>query len=67
MPEKAIPCEFAPVFYEINERTDEGKKEVFIHGEDDKQIVQPYYEQARQQSKRLKLAKEDLMESDDYQ
>lgn len=76
MPEKAIPCEFAPLFYEINKRTDEGKKEVFIHDEEDKELVHPYYEQADRQAKQLKVSKlaakvaindngGDLMESDD--
>ena len=67
MPEKAIPCEFAPLFYEINERTDEGKKEVFIHSEDDKEIVHPYYEQASRPSKQSKVTDDDRTVSDDEQ
>ena len=37
------------MFYDINKRTDEGKKEVFIHNEDDKELVKPYYEQSKQE------------------
>lgn len=46
VPEKAIPCEYAPEFYDINKRTEQGKKEVFLHKEEDKEVVEPYYDES---------------------
>ena len=42
------------MFYDINKRTKERKKEVFIHNEDDKELVKPYYEQSKQEHSKLK-------------
>lgn len=58
VPEKAIPCEYATVFYDINKRTEEGKKEVFLHREDDGDLVKPYYEESRtRRSKSPKISR----------
>lgn len=43
--EIALPCKYAPQFFSINERTAQGRRDVLLHREDDKQIVGEYYEE----------------------
>lgn len=47
LPEKAIPCEYAPEFYSINRRASQGEKHVPLHRTEEKLSLRKYYNRAR--------------------
>ena len=53
VPEKAIPCEYAPEFYDINRRTEEGKKQVWLHRTEDVSVVNPYYKESSERKHKI--------------